>query len=333
MGVAEPPPPTRVDLPEDLTDGALKMMRYALDVWFDCFEEMQADFKGSVAEALRCEDSGATTAGADAAVPPSSSGGAGTAGASPTTTNGVSKKGAESSYKTSKFASSSFSTKYGWWMEEVRFNGDRDSCRKASVMCGAAANSAPFVSFCEEGVEVFGERDDPELSGVFVKVAGRQSARRFTVPSSDELEKAGGDDEVTELLEMALLPLGLWADSVPPGSGVFLAMVNMPLAAITQALAILAPLGISQDLPPPTVSSRGVKALAAVGMAPKAAAEERTTQANGGNKSGGWWGSVRNDQSRSSGHTHTPPGARGFWPTLHASSDIAYSSVMLRQYE
>merc|ERR1712217_723102 len=101
-----------------------------------------------------------------------------------------------------------------------------------------------------EGTESFGDRgSEYECSGVFAKVVGPHSARRFKF-------SATGDNAAS------LASLHMWVSSAPPDSTVLLAIVGIPPAILEVVLATLAPLGVPQVVPP----AHSCHALAAVGQ-------------------------------------------------------------------
>eukprot|EP00929_Paragymnodinium_shiwhaense_P074674 TRINITY_DN38227_c0_g1_i1.p1 TRINITY_DN38227_c0_g1~~TRINITY_DN38227_c0_g1_i1.p1 ORF type:complete len:814 (-),score=162.36 TRINITY_DN38227_c0_g1_i1:56-2497(-) len=306
---------TLLDLPPELTNGALKLMRWALDVWFDCFEEMQEAFQGSVATALLKDPSAATIS--SLAQSPSESAVAGTP--SKPTTYWQTREG-----KSEPSKAASRSSKYGWWMEESRCYGGWDST-KVSVMCGAPGDAPPFVSFCEGGVEVYGERDELELSAIFVKIA-ESGVRRFSLPAGLDTPSVDPDDEGCRALEEALDPLQFWVSAVPPGSCVMVAMVNLPPAALQMALAMLEPLGVPEDLPSSAGDVR-IRALAAAGTTPKRMEMQETKRPDG--SGGGWFNGLHGNAGQNQ-KNRLAQQCRPFWPSCHASTDVAYSCMLLR---
>merc|ERR1712187_904587 len=111
-------------------------------------------------------------------------------------------------------------------------------------------------SICAGGVETFGEHDELDLTGVFVKVAGNHTARHFAVVCPD------GD---LRMLEEAIGPVRFWVDCVPVGSAVLLAIIGLDTEKVQALLSALAPLGVPQEFPCAPLNYR---ALAAVGVRP-----------------------------------------------------------------
>lgn len=223
-----------VSLPSEIRQGAMHFMNLALGLWFDCFEELQRDVGYDVRSALREENLRHLVA---AEAP------AQTAEAAPAVRATEREPQAPSACS-------------GWWTER----GDGADA-KLSVAC-SGADGCRFVSFCERGLETLGEgRDDPEVAGLFAKIAGEgHGARRFA---------AGGDGD-------DLAALQLWVDCVPAGAAVLLAIVGVDGEALPALLKALSPLGVPRDLP----SASPCRALAAVGTRPRPGA-------------GGWYGQPR----------------------------------------
>merc|ERR1719507_99369 len=156
----------------------------------------------------------------------------------------------------------------GWWCERAKPSSQEGQGgpppAKVTALCGATAGGRCFVQFLEAGEEVY-EESEVEGAGVFVKVVGGHSVRRFSVPSSpgsNALEGAegaeGGFD--VDALRQAVAPIHFWVNGVAKGSLVLLALVAVPPEALPLVLEALAPLGVPQTSPP-----REARALAAVG--------------------------------------------------------------------
>lgn len=126
----------------------------------------------------------------------------------------------------------------GWWTEQAqaqRWDAVAERCPKVSVLCSAAAGFR-FVRFTERGEEAYVEEDE-DLTGIFSKVVGSHCGRRFSVPCKGDLTDA-------------LAPLHLWVAGVPGGAMVLLAIVCVAPELLSAVLAALAPLGLTQELPP-----------------------------------------------------------------------------------
>lgn len=274
---------TLVSLPPEITQGAMKFMNLALGLWFDCFEELQRDVGYDLRAALREEN----LRRRDAMVAPAQSIDAGPP--------------APSAWKQKPAASPAYSavrqdrepqTFSGWWSELARGEGATADA-KLSITC-SGADGCHFVSFCEAGFETFGEREDPDVSGLFAKIAGPHSARQFVIPQETDREQ----------LNDALAALHLWVDCVPPGAAVLLAMVGIDPRAMSAVLSALSPLGVPRD---PPNAHETCRALAAVGIRPRPGA-------------GGWYGQPRGN--------HKAKGNE--WRACHASSDVAYASMFFK---
>merc|ERR1711972_974542 len=115
-----------------------------------------------------------------------------------------------------------------------------EEAAKATVLCGAVG-SRHFVTFVEGGEEVFAEESETdELSGVFLKVAGPTSARRFKPPAAGCSEAA---------LAEALAPMQIWAQGVPKGAVVLVAVVAVPPEVLGPVLGALGQLGVPRTPP------------------------------------------------------------------------------------
>merc|ERR1712151_700827 len=119
----------------------------------------------------------------------------------------------------------------GWWTEQTLDN------EKLSVSCGGMTGRF-FVSFCESGVETFGEHDELDSTGVFVKMAGQHTPRHFAISCPD-------DD--AQKLDEAIGPVLFWVDCVPVGSAVLLAIIGLDIEKVRAVLLALAPLGVPPE--------------------------------------------------------------------------------------
>lgn len=289
-------------IPQQTTEGAMNFLDSVLREWFDALQEVELELGINLQETMRALSAPASSDGCstfDGGRPSaecvldgrfSSTGGtegqekqvpAGPAGAwSPALRNST---GAQNSGPISAARSRQQFTwdrpQGGWWFEA------NDAVEaKTSVMCGALTGRH-FVSFLEGGEEVFAEDSDVELSGVFIKVAGPHSTRVFKAP-------AVGCDEAA--LAEALAPMQIWAQGVPKGAVVLLALLAVPPEVTAPVLEALGQIGVPRNPPPASA-----KALAAVGCC-------RGPEAPGAAR-----GSAKSD----------------FWYSTHASIDIAYAAM------
>lgn len=305
---------TKVDVPQEATQGAMNILTRALGSWFDCFEELEqslgTDLKRDILAAKASmppppvkdrpadgtPDTGGTDNGSAAAVervPPV----------------WLDKTAPAFSWKRAG----------GWWTENSPNQHER-----LTVVCSAVAGR-PFVSFCEGSKETFSEQDDPDLSGLFVKIAGSNCARRFSIPALAACTE-GADEEATEemlaayreQLVSAIDPIKIWADGVPIRAAVLVAMVRVPPEAAGLVLAALAPLGV----PALEGSSDGYQAFAAVGHRPEPQTEGTTDSETG---SRGFFDGIKGNARPNS--STRKPGELPTWSAAHASKDVAYASV------
>merc|ERR1719387_636464 len=164
----------------------MKFLRAALRLWFDCFQELEQELKIDLRQTLREVPVPAT--------PPE-----------PTSQQGKPEE-SRSSRKKVGF----------WWTEQVP-QGERGAGgfpeqppTRYAVACSALEGQT-FVSFCEDGVETFSERDDAQLAGVFVKAIGKHGPRQFKLPAPQPNGKQHSDDNEARTRE-ALDPISLWVD-------------------------------------------------------------------------------------------------------------------------
>uniref|UniRef100_A0A7S4V1T2 Hexosyltransferase n=1 Tax=Alexandrium monilatum TaxID=311494 RepID=A0A7S4V1T2_9DINO len=300
-------PPEHLIVPEDGARNVMNFLGAALREWFDALQALEAELGFDLRERL-----GAT------AGPPAPAPAAGSTGG----TDAVVEAQSPVLPSVRLFDWRRHGGRSGWWVEECEdsedlalpsslsggLNGSSGGdvlefagVYKATVVCGATS-SGRFVSFVEGGVSTM-EEQEPDLSGVFVKVAGRHSPRHIRLP---------GDEEPGNL-EEALVPVHLWADGVPPGAGVLIAFVGLGPEALAAALAALAPLGVPQTAPP-----AGCRALAAAGSRPCA---------GGGRPSEGRTGRRSFRSGQASGSKDGGLGEALY--SAHASRDVAYAAVML----
>jgi len=131
--------------------------------------------------------------------------------------------------------------------------------------------------------------DDFEASVIFAKVAGK-IARCFQMPVGME-----GEDGFEERLNEALAPIHIWTSTIPEGTAITLAMVDVPMNIIEHALDALAPLGVPRSVP-----VRSCRVLAAVGLRPICHSDSEITSES--------------------------------WSATHASSDVAYASMIVPEF-
>lgn len=169
-----------------------------------------------------------------------------------------------------------------------------------------AVDGRSFVSFCEGGAETFGEHDEGNISGMFVKMAGSHCARHFPIASDSDSSSFAQEE-----IDNCLAPIGFWISGVPVGAVVMIAIVGIPPEATAPLLEILDPLGV----PALEAATSGYRAFAAVGKRPDPDASASTSGS-------GWFGEKRGNAR--------PTTVRKFtWPACHASRDVAYASIPL----
>jgi len=293
--------PWRVDLPLEVTQGSVKFLGLALRLWFDNFEDLQRaldmDLRQAVREALPSPPTAETAAVRSPNARPA------VAGNLHETTVLADGSPAINGHS---YPSRLFHWKRdgSWWTEQ-----SQDYSEKLVIAC-CGIEGRTFVSFCECGEEAYGCHDDPDLAGVFAKVAGPHCGRHFALPALTGL----ADHDASELqLQEALTPLHLWVDCVPVGATVLIAVIGLAPKILKPVLSALAPLGIPQDAP-----SNAWLALAAVGVRP----ESRDLNSGTWQPSPGWFGEKRGNASSKVGRQN------GFhWSSCHASRDIAYVSM------
>jgi len=312
--------PTKVEIPAEAKTGSMSILDRALEGWFDCFLELEQslgmDLKREIAVAAR-EKGPAPPEPAPAPRELASrpwggkadTGGTGTAEAGTTPVERSLEGGKDAATAVAAFR---WKRAGGWWVEQ-----SQDKHERLTVVC-SAINGRPYISFCEGGLETFGERDDETLSGLFVKVAGPHCARHFPLPALE-----GTSEEIAEQLENAVAPISIWANGVPLREAVMVAMVGMPSEAVTPVLAALAPLGV----PSFEGSSSDCCAFAAVGHRPDPNAPTEKSTEKGA--SGGWFGEKRGNASANSQAAARKFGGVQTWTSAHASRDVAYASMPL----
>eukprot|EP00928_Gymnodinium_smaydae_P019371 TRINITY_DN17420_c0_g2_i2.p1 TRINITY_DN17420_c0_g2~~TRINITY_DN17420_c0_g2_i2.p1 ORF type:complete len:804 (-),score=130.76 TRINITY_DN17420_c0_g2_i2:181-2523(-) len=298
-------PDVCVTPPSDVTQGAMRFLGWSLGIWFDCFEDLQRSLGTDVRNLLR--NANVRSAPSDKAKSPQAESWAGT----------VQARSAKDNDTPSQW------TSRGWWTEQSRRAepASADQISKISVACNAVEGSA-FVTFCEGGQETFGERDDEgPLAGIFVKVAGGHSARRFGTSlllGSTDASSADAVGEDDGRIAECLSSLSIWANGVPAGAVVLLALIGLPQELLQRTLEVLAVLGVPQDLP--AMPAGSCRALAAVGTRPFA---ESGSPAAAGSAGSGWFGEKRGNASDRVGR------ARPWtWTNCHASSDVAYAALL-----
>jgi len=246
-------------IPEYATKGTMEFLETVLREWFDCLQELEQEMGLDLQEAMRAASSEADAVLPSIATESSSAKGeekvpaaeaAVVRGGEQITSSG--STGGANGVKLRSVGNAQTLTwekpQGGWWFERGRSDNDIEAA-KASTLCGIIGGRR-FVTFIEAGKEVFDDSGE-DLDGVFVKVAGPHSARRFDVPPGDT-------DKAT--LEEALTPLSIWAEGVPTGAVVLLALLGVPHEMLAHILQALGPLG-NPRYPPPA----GTRALAAVG--------------------------------------------------------------------
>lgn len=311
-------PPKHVDIPSAVTDGAMEFLHSALGCWFDCFETLQQELGFDLRSRLLAE--------APATMEPKIS-------LSGFSQHEESRREISGSYSgrqggkeekpwESRGIAYQWKKTNGWWIET---NSER-RIKLAVACCGVPGRR--FVCFCEDGQDEFGQ-DSPAASGVFAKIAGPGCLRHFAVPppnasgtgitaSADTCGPAGtdaGSGGSGGELEEALVPLRIWADGVPPGATVLLAIVGLDPRTASAVLEALAPLGVPRgdvSFAPET------RAFAAIGTRPHHAVAASSVPAHGT----GWFVEKRGNASLRKNRD-----ANETWPSCHASIDVAYASL------
>lgn len=311
-------PATLVELPKEATEGAMTILKRSLDCWFNCFEDLQRtmgmDLRDAVlsAGAKSAPDSSSIPSTDTAAVATKTSADSDVVVISAADTGGTETPvGQAPVVETVRESSASSPGIYmwkrdgGWWIEQEKVQRGQDQCERLVVLC-SAVDGRSFVSFCEGGSETFGEHDESNISGMFVKIAGSHCARHFPIAPD-------GDSSFTsEEIDNCLAPIGFWISGVPAGAVVMIAIVGIPPEATAPLLEILDPLGV----PALEGATSDYRAFAAVGKRPNPDTSA-TTNASG------WFG-----EKRGNARPHTA--VRKFtWPACHASRDVAYASIPL----
>ena len=127
-----------------------------------------------------------------------------------------------------------------------------DICTRVLVACSDFGDSR-YVLFAEAGAKVH-EVYGPDVSGIFLKVAGQEEVLKLPAPASDR------EAEWAEVLDA----LRKWVNLQEPGVAILLAMLGVPHGRLAVVMAVMQPLGVPQSLPPPEL-----KAFAAVGVVPR----------------------------------------------------------------
>jgi len=308
--------PTRVEVPAQATQGAMAILDRALGSWFDCFEDLELSLGTNLKQDI---------VAATASVPrppvqgPSSDGTADTGG----TDSGPALERAKEGSRDTATSAFRWNKAGGWWTEK-----SHDQHQRLTAVC-SAIEGRPFVAFCEGTQETFGEHDDPDLSGLFVKVVGSHCARHFHIPAPAaccEGQEQESDVEAfeeafkqyQEELSNAIAPINIWVASVPLRAAVFVSMVRLPPGAAALVLAALAPLGVPAFEGP----SDDFLAFAAVGHRPDPAMESSKATAN----ASGFFDGKRGNARSNSGSSRKP-GELQMWSAAHASTDVAYASM------
>jgi len=285
--------PKRIDIPEDITQGALAFLRRTLDFWFDCFQELEGELKLDLRQALL---SGARPARAPPVVQSLPS---------------ADRADGADAEDTEVVVPFEWKRERGWWVEH-----SAEAFEKIVVTCSSVDGRA-FVSFCEGGIETFGERE-LGLSGAFMKVAGPHCARHFALAPRVPWAPGGGDgageagvgagQDPQRRAEADAAAIQLWVETVPVGAAVLVAVVGLDGATLSLVLEALSALGLPSEPPPSSHYS-----LAAIG--------------------------IRRDPHRSRGSDWVTVGTESprrmtadgdTWHACHASRDIAYASLPLK---
>lgn len=303
-------PPSLVELPKDATDGAMNILQRSLDCWFDCFEDLQKSMGIDLKEAV-------LNAAAKPAPDLCNNHSAETTPATPTSSDVPMNSAADTGGTESPIVEHSreapatslgtlqWKRDGGWWIEQEKVQKAQDQCERLVVLCSAVDGRA-FVSFCEGGVETFGEHEEKNLSGMFVKVAGHHCARHFSIAPPSNKSSCSEEE-----LSNCLAPIGFWISGVPVGAVVLLAIVGIPQEATAPLLAMLDPIGV----PALEGATSDYRAFAAVG--------KRPDPDIGVSSSGtGWFGEKR-------GNAKPNPVRKSTWHACHASRDVAYASISL----
>lgn len=207
--------PVLVQMPQETLKGAMKVLEFSLEAWFSAFDSLQRSLGIDIVAAL----------------------------------GGVKASEEHQTWKQSWFANGSgphsvmrpssteqpklrYRRQGGWLHEQVDGGGSPGSqavtptTAKATVCCGAR-DGARFVMFNEpEGAEPFFPGSEEVISGLFVKIIGRD-ARAFS-------------------LEDGVSAIAIWAEGVKPGDVVLLAIVDLDPQPLREVLAALEPLGVPQ---------------------------------------------------------------------------------------
>lgn len=224
-----------VNIPQDLVDGSMTLLRRALTTWFDIFQDLELVLGLNLRYELQQVEGQTPVVQAVAAAAGRGDEGA-TAAFGGGSYNGVARKRDDGSR--SKGAER--------WQVSRR--------GAAAVVCGGAAGGGTrFVRFVEAGQQTL-EVDDERLVGLFLKVVGADEEYRMRWDDGEVADdplcsvRCNGVDHKATWNE-ALASLRRWAAEVRPGASLCLAAVRLPAGRLAQCLQLLQPLGTPAVLP------------------------------------------------------------------------------------
>jgi len=222
----------RVVIPEDMVQGSMTLIRNALRLWFDTYEDLERtmgfDIRQALLRAAPSEGCG-------------QSGQGGSTDASNGGTGGGGRSGEELSLRRGRQRMPD-----RWWAP---------SKRSASVVCSSGSSkSLRFVRFVEASAPTL-ELDGQGFVGAFLKVVGSPSLfscrceHEEIDPSGQYAVDCNGETSQVDWQE-AVESLQRWVVQVPEGSVVLFAAMSLSLECLRTCLVALKPLGMPAECPP-----------------------------------------------------------------------------------
>lgn len=251
-----------VDIPKEITNGAMDFLSFVLALWFDMFEELQREMNVDLQLLLTPPSRSANTSGTARSAKGWNAGGF----HSRSSTQGTDKVSQWTDKKANKTVhdgrdvpflrgKSEWSIGGGargwrwrrrdpsnWWVEELGDASSRSaafstiglSSSKVTILC-SCVDGRRLVRFVEAGVCTF-EEEGAEISGVFAKAVGPHCGRHWSCA-------------VDEGLDEVMAALRLWVQCFPSNAFLLLALVDVPTEFLRHILSTLAPLGTPQTIP------------------------------------------------------------------------------------
>lgn len=267
-----------IDLPEATVKAALDFSDTAVKEWFGMLRSLEAEFDLNMREWLLAQQATPEDGGTTHLAPgkEAGAGDAGSSGAGPRAVKALDWQ--------------RHGGRGGWWTEVEKQEksvwgrrpaGSQDLLAKKLTVTCSATPGCQFVLFTEGGTIAHEERGE-HVQGLFAVVLG-QSVRHFpfpadakaaeglaeewtvTGPEAEAEAAAGSDAQVKDPelpedaaeagLDQLLNELAIWAEGLPQGAPVMLALVGIPPKALCTTLEALRIFGVPQTPPPAPVQA------------------------------------------------------------------------------